>query len=484
MTSLGPVVGAEAINSGTGTDLSVAFATSVNAFRIELQEVVSRSVLAVATTATSEPEPEAEAEPRLELQPATELEAAPPEFAEAVAALRHVDSQGAWPAAPARCKRRSLAVGNAAGEMMVLGVDPDSRAWPFRCGHPDRPRQTQTQADSAVTAVESALEELTAVLRRLEAQLRRQVPGQAEQDQSTTIIVTRNAVLKPHRLQDIFAYGAGRSNHPAVETWLKEEGCGSLALIVALGDFEGGEFSVSTPNTGSAQVGRGDTAGTFNIRYTPLVFDGEEALCSSVPFCNGTRYTVAYFTPQQVRAQRAIARRLTPAPDQLAAAVQQGRGAVSAARVAIVVPYRAAPGQSRERQLAIFSASLSAFFEEGCRRECACGSEQIDSDPERGANAYGVPKELGIFVIEQSADERRFNKGMLLNAVSLSLSLSLVYVYVGPKAALPALRWPLSVLLSCPHARALQFCLSVTLSLMAAGVRPALARWLGLLLLF
>ena len=477
VNSPGSVVDAEV--SGARTGVSVAVAVSVNAFRLELQEVISRSVqLAVATTATSEPEPEPEEKPAAELAAATKP---PPEYAEAVAALRHVDSEGAWPAASPRCRRRSLAVANAAGEMMVLGVDPDSRNWLFRCRHTDTDRhrhapthrERDTHAHSALTAVERALAELTAVLRRLEAKLRRQVPGQVEQDQSTTIIVTRNAVLKPHRLQDIFAYGVGRSNNTDVETWLQEDGCGSLALIVALGDFEGGELSVSTTNTSP-----GDAVSTFDIRYNPLVIDGEHTLCSSVPFCKGTRYTVAYFTPQQVRTQRTIARRLTPTPDQLEAAVQQGRGAVSAARVAIVVPYRAAPGQSRERQLAIFSASLSAFFEEGCQCECGRDSEQIDRDPadgtlRRGANAYGVPKELGIFVIEQSADERRFNKGMLLNVVSV----------VDPKAALPALTWPLSALPAHTCVAALSAVGVARLSLMDAGVRPALTRWLGLVLL-
>lgn len=76
--------------------------------------------------------------------------------------------------------------------------------------------------------------------------------------------------------------------------------------------------------------------------------------------------------------------------------------AVARSRVAIVVPYRPAPGQSRERQLAIFSRTLKSFLELGCSRY----------------PRYGVPQKLGIFVIEQSADGRRFNKGMLLNVVN------------------------------------------------------------------
>ena len=334
------------------------------------------------------PEPEWDPGLEVDIGPAV----VPPEYAEAIAALRLVDSEGAWPAAPPHCRRRNLAVDNAGGELMVLGVDPDSGSWPFRYG--------------ALTAAERALPELTAVLRRLEAPLRRQAGDQMWHGASATMIVTRNAVLKPHRLQDLFVYGTGRSNQVA-EDW-EQEPFGSLALIVALGDFEGGDFLVSTTDPTHAH---GD--GTFGIQYNPRIFDGEHSLSSSMPF-KGSRYT-----PHQVRHAAAVARQLTPAPDQLAIAVQAGRNAASAARVAIVVPYRPAPGQSRERQLAIFCASLSAFLEDGCRHECrACGIDQSDGDLDMELNVHGVPKELGIFIIEQSADERRFNKGMLLNVVS------------------------------------------------------------------
>jgi hypothetical protein len=93
--------------------------------------------------------------------------------------------------------------------------------------------------------------------------------------------------------------------------------------------------------------------------------------------------------------------------------------AAANSRVAIVVPYRPAPGQSRERQLAIFSRSLRAFLQRGCRQHPQEQRERRPSDSGEPSGAgYGVPKKLGIFVIEQSADGRRFNKGMVLNAVS------------------------------------------------------------------
>eukprot|EP01043_Picozoa_sp_COSAG02_P047339 COSAG02_NODE_4528_length_5254_cov_11.804074_2_plen_737_part_00 len=412
-----PTRGDEKTSTSVADDETISthasMSISVSAFRVELQQFVCRSVqLAVATDGTAQVEPRVEPEPhpQLELEPELEPEPGsdvvvdpamtPPEYAEADAALRLVDSEGAWPAAPPHCRRRNLAVGNAGGELMVLGVDPDSGSWPFRCG---------------VTAAERALPELTAVLRRLEAPLRRQVGGQMSHGDSTTMIVTRNAVLKPHRLQDLFVYGASRGNLVPAEEWeLGEERHGSLALIVALGDFEGGDFTVSATN---ASLDNG--AGTLGIQYNPRVFDGEQSLSSSAPF-KGSRYTVAYFTPRQVRHAATVARRLTPAPDQLAAAVQDGRDAASAARVAIVVPYRAAPGQSREHQLAIFCASLTAFFEDGCRHtECrSCGTDQSATDLNKELRAHSIPKELGIFIIEQSADKRRFNKGMLLNVVS------------------------------------------------------------------
>lgn len=80
---------------------------------------------------------------------------------------------------------------------------------------------------------------------------------------SGTIAINRHAQFKTHRDS-----GAGNGQ--------------SLSLIVALGDFAGGEIVVE----GVAH----------DIRYNPLEFDGWGQRHSTLPFV-GERYTLVYFTP-------------------------------------------------------------------------------------------------------------------------------------------------------------------------------------------
>jgi hypothetical protein len=83
---------------------------------------------------------------------------------------------------------------------------------------------------------------------------------------SSTIAINRHAQFKPHRDN-----GAGNGQ--------------SLSLIVALGDFCGGELLVE------------DDA--IDIRYNPKEFNGWSKRHSTLPFC-GERYTLVWFTPQGV----------------------------------------------------------------------------------------------------------------------------------------------------------------------------------------
>jgi hypothetical protein len=87
------------------------------------------------------------------------------------------------------------------------------------------------------------------------------------------------------------------------------------ALIVALGDFEGGELTTAAS---------GSVTSTVNIRYTPRAINGQSTICSSEPF-RGTRYTVCWYTPRQVQHAELVARQLTPSPRQWQAAVNAGR---------------------------------------------------------------------------------------------------------------------------------------------------------------
>lgn len=88
-------------------------------------------------------------------------------------------------------------------------------------------------------------------------------PGRAP---SATIAINRHAQFLPHRDSGI---GNGQST----------------SLIVALGDFSGGELVVET------------TAN--DIRYTPLEFDGWSQRHWTLPFA-GERYSLVWFTPSGV----------------------------------------------------------------------------------------------------------------------------------------------------------------------------------------
>lgn len=80
---------------------------------------------------------------------------------------------------------------------------------------------------------------------------------------SSTIAINRHAQFLPHRDTGI---GNGQSQ----------------SLIVALGDFAGGEVVVETTPE--------------DIRYRPLEFDGWSARHYTMPFV-GERYSLVWFTP-------------------------------------------------------------------------------------------------------------------------------------------------------------------------------------------
>ncbi|GMI03031.1 hypothetical protein TrLO_g8883 [Triparma laevis f. longispina] len=89
---------------------------------------------------------------------------------------------------------------------------------------------------------------------------------------SSTIAVNRNAQFRPHT--DSGA-GAGQS----------------LSLIVALGDYVGGELMVE-----------GETE---NIRYRPVEFDGWKERHYTIPF-KGERFSLVWFTPKGCEGMKGI----------------------------------------------------------------------------------------------------------------------------------------------------------------------------------
>lgn len=86
---------------------------------------------------------------------------------------------------------------------------------------------------------------------------------------SSTIAINRHARFKPHRDN-----GAGNGQ--------------TKSLIVALGDFIGGELMVEDA--------------IHDIRYKPLEFDGWSQRHSTLPFV-GERYSLVWFTPQGVECK-------------------------------------------------------------------------------------------------------------------------------------------------------------------------------------
>jgi hypothetical protein len=80
---------------------------------------------------------------------------------------------------------------------------------------------------------------------------------------SSTIAINRHAQFLPHRDTGV---GAGQSR----------------SLIVALGDYTGGELVVD-----------GEMR---NIRYQPVEFDGWQSIHYTLPFY-GERYSLVWFTP-------------------------------------------------------------------------------------------------------------------------------------------------------------------------------------------
>lgn len=318
-----------------------ATATSVAMFRSQLQHSIINASRMVArawaplSLIEAEPGPQAEPEPESEPKPErdTKPQCTPHEYVEALAALRNVDSEGRWPAAPPRCRRHALAIANGGGELLIFGIDPDGGSWPFSCREH--------------SIAERAMPELAAVLRRLEVPARRaaglDAPSGSDdssiegQTLSSTIVVTRHAVLKPHTLQDLFTFGTngnkrsmnkhgsqGRTRLTAAAEQKGNSTGGAVlaaddALIVALGDFEGGELATATMDSGCTK--------RVSIRYSPQVVNGNSTICSSEPF-SGSRYTVCWYTPRQVQHIQHVERQLTPAPRQWEAAIEAGRQVV------------------------------------------------------------------------------------------------------------------------------------------------------------
>ena len=84
-----------------------------------------------------------------------------------------------------------------------------------------------------------------------------------DRQSSSTIAINRHAQFLPHRDS-----GAGSGQ--------------STSLIVALGDYTGGELVLETT--------------AHNIRYQPIEFDGWLTRHWTLPFV-GERYSLVWFTP-------------------------------------------------------------------------------------------------------------------------------------------------------------------------------------------
>jgi len=93
-----------------------------------------------------------------------------------------------------------------------------------------------------------------------------------DREPSSTIAVNRNAQFRPHT--DSGA-GAGQS----------------LSMIVALGDYAGGELMVEGMKK--------------DIRYKPVEFDGWKQRHYTLPFA-GERYSLVWFTPKGCEGMKGI----------------------------------------------------------------------------------------------------------------------------------------------------------------------------------
>lgn len=165
--------------------------------------------------------------------------ASPPrEYATVLRLLRHLDSSGAWP--ETTYNRQKVLH---SGATFTVGCLPRHLAQP--------------------TANE-LFAELMLECFRLERELRPERPP------SSTIAVNRDSQFRPHR-----DTGAGSGQSPS--------------LIVALGDFSGGELLVEDS--------------VHDIRYRPLEFDGWTQRHSTLPFA-GQRFTLVWFTPLAVTADQ------------------------------------------------------------------------------------------------------------------------------------------------------------------------------------
>jgi len=162
----------------------------------------------------------------------------PPLYARVLSLLRQVDSDGSWPITSTG--RRALIRDSQNG--CIGGGSFAAGSMPGQC------------TDPIANTTHAELVDAIFELERMIAPLR---PG------SSTVAVNRRAAFTPHK--DSGA-GAGQS----------------LSLIVALGDFTGGELLVE--------------GSVHDVRYAPLEFDGWAQRHWTAPFA-GERFSLVWFTP-------------------------------------------------------------------------------------------------------------------------------------------------------------------------------------------
>lgn len=153
-------------------------------------------------------------------------------YTKVLSMLRSIDTSGEWPATGEQRRRR---IAGSRGDSFTLGQMPGDHQPLGNKRFPDL---------------------LTACYELEEAMLPLRPP-------SSTVVINRNAQFMPHTDS-----GAGHGQ--------------SKSLIVALGDFEGGELVIE-----------GDP---YNINLRPLEFDGWKQRHWTLPF-RGERFSIVWFTP-------------------------------------------------------------------------------------------------------------------------------------------------------------------------------------------
>ena len=160
----------------------------------------------------------------------------PPVYSRVLDLLRDADRSGKW---PKTSKSRAR----------VIDVEDPALGGTFSAGVPVQEGAICRGNDRFAELVEAAFE--------LEKTLMPSRPP------STMVAINRRASFRPHT-----DAGAGYGQ--------------STSLIVALGDFAGGELNVEGK--------------VFDIRYNPLSFDGWRSRHWPMPF-EGERYSLVFFTP-------------------------------------------------------------------------------------------------------------------------------------------------------------------------------------------